>query len=71
MTWDDTQGETLSPRVRCEHCASTGGARRAQNCALYTSRVLCGVRAIVRNVLKHVHVVRKDVRSAVAIFCVS
>ena len=23
--------------MRCEHCASTGGARRAQNCALYTS----------------------------------
>ena len=23
--------------MRCEHCASTDGARRAQNCALYTS----------------------------------
>ena len=30
-------------------------------------RVLCGVRAINRNVLKHVHVVRKDVRNDVAI----
>ena len=61
---DDTQGETLSlePQVRCEHCASTGGARRAQNCALYTS--VCFVVSVpVRNVLKHVHVVREDVRS--------
>ena len=35
---DDTQGETLSHECDvCEHCASTDGARRAQNCALYTS----------------------------------
>ena len=35
---DDTQGETLSHKCDvCEHCASTDGARRAQNCALYTS----------------------------------
>ena len=35
---DDTQGETLSHKCDvCEHCASTGGARRAQNCALLAS----------------------------------
>ena len=50
--------------MRCVNtCASTDGARRAQNCALYTSSVLCGVRAIVRNVLQVVHVVREDVRN--------
>ena len=44
-------------------CASTDGARRAQNCAIVHVSVLCGVRAIVRNVLQVVHVVREDVRS--------
>ena len=49
--------------MRCVNtCASTDGARRAQNCALYTS-VCFVVRAIVRNVLQVVHVVREDVRS--------
>ena len=37
MTWNDTQGETLSHKCDVRHCASTDGARRAQNCALYTS----------------------------------
>ena len=38
MTWNDKQGETLSHKCDvCRHCASTDGARRAQNCALYTS----------------------------------
>ena len=51
----------------CEHCASTGGARRAQNCALFASVCVNGVRVINRNVLKHVDVMREGVRSAVAI----
>ena len=37
MTWNDTQGETLSHKCDVRHCASTDGAPRAQNCALYTS----------------------------------
>ena len=37
MTGNDTQGETLSHKFDVRHCASTDGARRAQNCALYTS----------------------------------
>ena len=37
MTWNDTQGETLSHKCDVRHCASTDGARRAQNCALYRS----------------------------------
>ena len=37
MTWNDTQGETLSHKCDVRHCASIDGARRAQNCALYTS----------------------------------
>ena len=50
--------------MRCVNtCASTDGARRAQNCALYTSVCFCGVRAIVRNALQVVQVVREDVRS--------
>ena len=44
-------------------CASTDGARRAQNCAIFASVCIGGVHAIVRNVLKLVQVVRKDVRS--------
>ena len=43
--------------------ASTDGARRAQNCAMFRVSVHCGVHAIVRNVLKVVEVVREDVRS--------
>ena len=50
----------------CEHCASTDGARRAQNCALYTS-VRDGVLVIHRSVLKRDVVMREGVRSAVAI----
>ena len=37
MTWNDTQGETLSHKCDVRHGASTDSARRAQNCALYTS----------------------------------
>ena len=37
MTWNDTHGETLSHKCDVRHCASTDGARRAQNCALHTS----------------------------------
>ena len=37
MTWNDTQGETLSQKCDVRHCASTDGARRAQNCVLYAS----------------------------------
>ena len=35
--WDDTHEAFLSHKVRCEHCASTGGAQRAQYCVLYAS----------------------------------
>ena len=64
MIWNDTQGETLSHKCDVSHtCASTDGARRAQNCALYTSVCFVVSRAIVRNVLQVVHVVREDVRS--------
>ena len=37
MTWNDTHGETLSHRCDVRHCASTDGARRAQNCAMFAS----------------------------------
>ena len=37
MTWNDTQAR-LEPQVRCMNtCASTDGARRAQNCAMFAS----------------------------------
>ena len=59
-----THRARLEPQVRCMNtCASTDGARRAQNCAMFASVCICGVHAIVRNVLKHVQVVREDVRS--------
>ena len=64
---DDMEWHTkrdLEPQVRCMNtCASADGARRAQNCALYTS--VCFVVSVpfVRNVLQVVHVVREDVRS--------
>ena len=60
---DDTQGETLSHKCdvwtlciyrRCAACSELRNVRVS---------VRCGVRAIVRNVLKHVQVVREDVRS--------
>ena len=58
-----THRARLEPQVRCMNtCASTDGARRAQNCAMFAS-MHCGVHAIVRNVLQHVQVVREDVRS--------
>ena len=35
--WDDAYEADLSHKVRCEHCASTGAAQRAQYCVLYAS----------------------------------
>ena len=67
MTWNDTQGETLSHKCDVRHCASTDGARRAQNCALYASVCFDGVLVIHRSVLKRDVVMREGVRSAVAI----
>ena len=59
-----THRARLEPQVRCMNtCASTDGARRAQNCAIVRVSVRCGVHVIVRNVLKHVQVVRENVRS--------
>ena len=49
--------------MRCMNtCASTDGARRAQNCAMFASVCIVVFHAIVRNVLKVVEVVREDVR---------
>ena len=60
-----THRARLEPQVRCMNtCASTDGARRAQNCAMFASVcIVVSVHAITRNVLKHVQVVREDVRS--------
>ena len=35
--WDDADEADLSHRVRCEQCASMGGAQCAQYCVLCTS----------------------------------
>ena len=49
--------------MRCVNTrASTDGARRSELRIVHVS-VLCGVRAIIRNVLQVVHDVREDVRS--------
>ena len=37
MTWMTHKAGPWATSAMCEHCASTDGARRAQNCALYTS----------------------------------
>ena len=44
-------------------CASTDGARRAQNCAVFASVCIVVVHAIGHSALKVVEVVREDVRS--------
>ena len=50
--------------MRCVNtCASTDGARPCSELRIVHVSVLCGVRAIVRNVLQVVQVVREDVRS--------
>ena len=67
-----THRARLEPKVRCMNtCASTDGARRAQNCAMFASVCIVVFIAIVRNVLKHVQVVREDVRSFAVAICVS
>ena len=59
-----THRARLEPQVRCMNtCASTDGARRGSELRNVRVSVHCGVHAIVRNVLKHVQVVREDVRS--------
>ena len=63
MIWNDTQGETGATSAMYEHmciyrrCAACSELRNVR------VSVHCGVHAIVRNVLKHVQVVREDVRS--------
>ena len=62
---DDTQGETLEPRVRCgEHCAINGRVRGVLRTArLYTSVCFVVFVPLFAMCSKHVHVVREDVRS--------
>ena len=67
MTWNDTQGVTLSHKCDVRHCASTDGAQRAQNCVLYASVcVMVFLSFIAVCVLKRDVVMREGVRSAVA-----
>ena len=57
MIWNDTQGEDLEPQVRCVNTVhQQDGARRAQNCALYTSVCFVVSVPLFRNVLQVVHV---------------
>ena len=53
--------------MRCEHCASTGGAQRAQYCVLYASVCVMVFFVIHRSVLKRDAVMREGVRIDVAI----
>ena len=58
MTWNDTHGETLSlePKVRCETLCINRRYAACSELRIVHVRVLCGVRAIVRNVVQVVHV---------------
>ena len=47
----------------CGHMCINGRCAACSELRIVHVSVLCGVRAIVRNVLKHVQVVREDVRS--------
>ena len=67
MTWNDTQGETLSHKCDVRQCASTDCAQRVQNCVVVRLRVRDGVLVIHRSVLKRDVVMREGVRSAVDI----
>ena len=53
--------------MRCEHCASTDGARLCSELRIVRVRVRDGVLVIHRSVLKRDDVMREGVRSAVAI----
>ena len=68
MTWNDTQGETLSQRVRCETSVHQRTARQAcSELRVVRVRVRDGVLVIHRSVLKRDVVMREGVRNAVAI----
>ena len=54
--------------MRCETLCINGRCAACSELRIVRVRVLCGVRVINRNVLKHVHVMREGVRNAVAIF---
>ena len=56
----------------CEHMVHQQTVRgRGSELRIVHVSVLCGVRAIVRNVLQVVQVVREDVRSIAVAICVS
>ena len=63
MTWNDTQGETLSHKCDVWTLCINRRCAACSELRIVHVSVLCGVRAIVRNVLQVVHVVREDVRS--------
>ena len=65
--WDDTHEAILSPQVRCEHCASTGGAQRAQYCVLYASVCVMVFLLFIAVCSSRDVVMREGVRNDVAI----
>ena len=58
-----THKARLEPQVRCETLCINRRCAACSELRIVHVRVLCGVHAIVRNVLKLVQVVREDVRS--------
>ena len=55
MTWNDTRRD-LEPQVRCETLCINRRCAACSELRIVHVSVLCGVRAIVRNVVQVVHV---------------
>ena len=67
MTWNDTQGETLSHKCDVRTLCINGRCAACSELRVVRVRVRDGVLVIHRSVLKRDVVMREGVRSAVAI----